>query len=116
MNQPPSLTPDQPTPPRDDVSAVRQTLRTLRAKGWVVTKLEYSDGEFYDGSLLGRRHYMNELLAEVMAVEDIFVHVQRGDESGWLYFVFGNDPEEVVCNSTTNVDDDLEDLYRKWVG
>lgn len=29
---------------------------------------------------------------------------------------FGNDPEEVVCNSVTNVDDDLQYIYRKWVG
>lgn len=78
--------------------------------------LEYSDGEIYDGTLLSRRHDMNELLMEVMAVDDIYVHVQRGSDKGWLYFVFGNSPEEVVANSSLNVDQDLQDLHRKWWG
>lgn len=116
MNHPPSLAPDRPKPPRDDASAVRQALSTLKGKGWVVTKLEYSDGEVYDGRVLSRRHDMNELMAEVMAVDDIFVHFRRGDDTGWLYFVFGNSPAEVVCNSSLNVDDELQDLHRKWWG
>lgn len=119
MNMPPSLS-KKPTPPRDERSAVRQTLNALKAKGWAVSGLEYSDGEVWDTSeksIIAMP--TEELLDEIFAVDDIFVHVTRVTrkyEKGWLYFVFGNSPEEVVCNSTTNVDDDLQELHQKWWG
>lgn len=112
MNQPPSVQPDRPTPPRDERSAVRQVLIALGKAGWSATGLEYSDGEFCDADVRDR----GDLESEIFAVDNVFMHVKRGDETAWLYFVFGNDPEEVVCNSSLNVDQDLQDLYRKWTG
>lgn len=112
MNQPPSVQPDRPTPPRDERSAVRQTLAALGKAGWSTTGLEYSDGEFCDEDVRNRA----DLEYEIFSVDDVFMHVKRNDETAWVYFVFGNDPEEVVCNMSTNLEDTLNPLFAKWMG
>lgn len=35
-------------------------------------------------------------------------------EDAWIRFVLGNEPEEVACDYTTNLDPDLSDIVDPW--
>lgn len=121
MTHPPSTLPEgtRPVPPRDDASGVRQTLRALARGGWKVTHLEYSDG---DRESIPHLCLEDELIELIMGVDDMFVHVVhvaadgQPDEPTWVYFVFGNSPEEVICNHTLNLSPVLDPLMKKWTG
>jgi hypothetical protein len=45
-------------------------------------------------------------------VDEAFVLLDN--EEAWIYFVLGNDPEEVACNYTTNLDPDLSNITDPW--
>ena len=121
MTQPPSTLPEgtRPVPPRDDVSGVRQTLRALTRGGWKVTHLEYSDG---DQEVIPNLCREDEMIELIMSTDDMFVHVrhvaadEQADELAWVYFVFGNSPDEVICNHTLNLSTVLDPLLKKWTG
>ena len=55
---------------------------------------------------------VHEALALVTSVDEAFVLFD--DESAWVYFVLGNEPEEVACNYTTNLDPDLSNITDPW--
>lgn len=42
------------------------------------------------------------------------LYVRKGDETGWVFFVLGNDPEEVINNHTINLSEPLDRLMDSW--
>lgn len=99
--------------PTTDRGGIEQAIRALRAAGW---ELDYvNDGE-------------EEILVDtepaaidaVMAVDQAWLHFKKREANGvvyatgWLFFVLGNDPDEVICDYTTNLDPTIEDLTRGW--
>lgn len=100
--------------PVDEISAVRQVLDELRTTGWKAVYLEYpcsSDlTEVWEFS-------PEQLLDEVTATDDVFVHVMHDEhkDAAWLLFVFGNDPDEVVADYTINLDDVMNPLAERWM-
>lgn len=83
--------------PTTDRAGIRRIIAALLADGWEPKFVEYSDGELV--KLSGRL----SAEAEVLAVDDAFLVVAKGDEEGWVRFVMGNDPEEVAADWTVNL-------------
>jgi len=51
----------------------------------------------------------------VMAVDNACVNVTTPQgENGWLYFVLGNDPEEVLCDHTQNMSQYVDPICDSW--
>lgn len=100
--------------PVDEISAVRQVLDELRTTVWKAVYLEYRHScdltEVWDFS-------PEQLLNEVMATYHVFVHVMHDEhkDAAWLLFVFGNDPEEVVADYTTNLNNVMDTLTERWM-
>jgi len=82
--------------PTSDEAGIRQVIRALKADGW---ELDFVfDGE-EEIPVTGER----EAIDAITAVDDAYLNVKRTSETGWVYFVLGNEPYEVVCNHTTNL-------------
>jgi len=59
----------------------------------------------------------NEATEMVMAVDEAYVFLNTPEgTSGYIYFVLGNDPEEVACDYTTNLSPDLDNIVDPWWG
>lgn len=86
--------------PTTDRGGVTQVVQALVADGW---RLELVD----DGDENITRTPVSAIDA-IMAVDDsrLYVSRHRDDDHayGWVRFVLGNSPEEVVCDFTTNLE------------
>lgn len=94
--------------PASDRAGITQIVRALDKTGWTPTYVDYGDGESVG------THGVQETVDEVMAVDDAFVIVQRGTGDGWVRFVMGNDPEEVVADYTLNLEDVIGPITKGW--
>lgn len=85
--------------PKDDRAGIRQTIKVLLDTGH--TLLYVNNGG--DDEVVKTAA---EALEECMAADEAYLHVQlpQGLSTGWVRFVLGNDPEEVVCDFTVNLD------------
>lgn len=102
--------------PTTDRGGIEQVIRALRAAGW---ELDFvCDGE-EDVPVKTEL----EATEEVLAVDDAYLNVKREfDETGqvrradtgYVYFVMGNDPDEVVCDYTTNLESVIGPLTTSW--
>jgi len=96
--------------PSTDQAGIRQTIRALRAAGYELT--EVFDGE--DRVLVQTEA---DALDAITAVEDAYLFVTHSADPvphTWVRFVLGNDPEEVVCDYTTNLEDVIGPLTESW--
>lgn len=93
--------------PSSDKAGIRHTIRVLTADGWTLTEVQSpgDDPEPVKGEA--------DALALITDLDDAFLVVERGDEVGWVRFVQGNDPIEVVCDYTVNLTAVVED-QRTW--
>lgn len=85
--------------PTTDAAGIRQTIRALVADGWTLDRVEFGDPEpepVYDDE--------TKAMAIITDLDDAFLVVTRGDQSGWVRFVMGNEPYEVVCDYTVNLE------------
>lgn len=99
------------TVPSSDTAGIRQTIHALRDAGW---ELDFvCDGE-EDIPITDE----NKAIADLTAVDQSYLNVKRtrdGQEvTGHVFFVLGNDPDEVICDYTTNLDPTISDLQRSW--
>lgn len=83
--------------PTSDRGGIQQVIRALKADAWELDFV-YDGGD--DDQPVSTE---TEAVNAVMAVDDAFLNFKRGDETGWVRFVLGNDPDEVVCDYTTNL-------------
>lgn len=97
--------------PSSDRAGIRQVVRALRGAGWVLI-------EVFDG---GDDHVPvaneTEAVDTITAVDDATLIVAEGTPTGprgWVRFVMGNDPEEVVCDHTLNLSSVLDPLTESW--
>lgn len=99
--------------PTTDRGGIEQVIRALRAAGW---ELDYVDDREEETLVTTEP----EAIAAIMAVDEAFLHLKKREangvvyETGYLFFVLGNDPEEVVCDYTTNLDPTVDELTRTW--
>ena len=82
--------------PSSDTAGIRQAIRALKADGWALAFV--LDGE--DDIPVTAE---TEAIEAITAVDDAYLHVRKGEARGWVRFVMGNDPDEVICDYTTNL-------------
>ncbi len=82
--------------PTTDRGGIQQTIRALVADGWALTYV-------FDGE--ERTAVANETAAieAITAVDESRLYVRRDGYKGWVHFVLGNSPEEIVADFTTNL-------------
>lgn len=98
--------------PTTDRGAITQILARLSESGWMPLWVDYNDDEVVPTTTV---HKATEA---VMEVDEAFVVVENKelDKRGWLCFVLGNDPDEVLCNNTANLEPALEWMKTEWWG
>ena len=92
--------------PSTDAAAMRHIIRALRADDWTLVKV-------FDGEEDVPVTNESEAIEAITAVDDAYLFVKRGEESGWVFFVLGNEPLEVACNYTTNLTA-VDRVTREW--
>ena len=95
--------------PKNDRAAVRQIVLALVEAGFTVNTVDYGDGET---ELV---HNVDDAIDEVMAVDESYLifHDSRGNDF-WVYFVLGNDPEEVVSDHSLSLGKIIDEVVREW--
>lgn len=99
--------------PRDDKDGVEQTWDAIVAAGFDVGVQDGACEEFYGLS-------KEQAVAEVMSCDEgFFIVMPKGEtdqskREGYVYFVFGNSPEEVINDHTTNIAYIIEPLSKRW--
>ena len=104
--------------PSSDSAGIRQSIRALRNAGYSLVAVD--DGGYYEpaegGDSDGDQIVSNETQAieAITAVDDARLFVKNGDVSGWVRYVMGNSPEEVICDYTVNLSHVLDALIDSW--
>lgn len=93
--------------PSTDSAAARQVIRALIADGWGLTHVWDGEEEVF---VTTEQTAMEALFAVDMA----HLHVSRGSERGWVWFVWGNAPDEAPADYTINLSDTLDPLTEEW--
>jgi|SRR5690606_24196318 len=96
--------------PSSDRAGIRQAIRALKTDDWEVSSV-WDGGEetFVKGE--------QEAIAAITAVDDARLYVVRrfGErEHGWVRFVLGNEPDEVMADWTVNLTA-LDALLDRWI-
>lgn len=106
--------------PTTERGAMQRIIRALKAVGWNVESV-------YDGAENIPLTDEQEAIKEVMGVDQAHMYFRRDvvttdaagkpsteHESGWIFFVLGNEPDEVANDYTTNLDPTVKTLIRSW--
>ena len=95
--------------PSSDTAAIRQVIRALKAADYPLVHV-------YDGEEEIEVTTETEAIDAITAVDDAYLYVRTPNRGilGWVRFVMGNDPEEVVCNHTTNLSPVIDPVTKAW--
>lgn len=94
--------------PSTDSAAIEATINALLADGWELVAV--NDGDDGNVAVVNRAQARRAITAVDMA----HLYVRKGDETGWVFFVLGNDPEEVINDHTINLSEPLGRLMDSW--
>lgn len=94
--------------PSNDREAVTLILQGLVDKGHRLTEVR---DDTWNPDDLTPVTTVAEAVDLVMAVDEAVVFL---DDNAWIFFVLGNDPEEVACDYTVNLDPDLSSIVDPW--
>lgn len=94
--------------PSNDREAITLILEGLTEKG-------IEPYEVYDSEEMIKVHTVEEAVEAVTAVDDasVYVRLPDGTES-FIYFVQGNDPEEVACDYGVTLSEFIEPITDPW--
>lgn len=101
--------------PTTDRGGIQQTIRTLKAGGW---DLDFVFDGGADIPVTGEQ----EAIDAIMSVDDAYLNVKvsseryqgRVNETGWVRFVLGNEPYEVINDYTVNLSDAIDPMTDMW--
>ena len=94
--------------PSTDSAAMRAILRSLVNGGCTLRQV-------FDGEDVTDVSSVAEALRVILAVDDATVSVWTPDgSSGWVWFVLGNSPEEVVADHTVNLSEWIDPVCHSW--
>jgi hypothetical protein len=94
--------------PTTDRAAIGHIIDGLIKAGWDLSTVN-------DGEEIHQTRTKAEAMDTITAVDMAHLFVNRGNsESGWVYFVLGNDPEEVVCDHTINLSAAIDPVTDPW--
>lgn len=98
--------------PGTDKAGVRQTIRALRNADHVIHGVQDGAGEVHK---FKRDASEDDIIAEVMSCDDGYLLVTLpGGSTSHVYFVFGNDPAEVVCDYGISLEPVVGPLTTSW--
>lgn len=93
--------------PTTDRGGIQQVIRTLKAAGYELDSVW--DGE--ESTPVSTEH---EALEVIMNLDQATLYVNvLGVTVGHVFFVLGNDPDEVVCDYTVNLTE-VDTLISSW--
>ena len=97
--------------PSSDKAGIRQVIRALRKAGYTLTGGH--DGEdFFEVPADASE---DVLIEHLTACDDSTLHTWKdGERNSHVYFVLGNDPEEVVCDYGMSLEPVLGPLTESW--
>lgn len=97
------------TTPSSDRAAATQIIRGLIHAGW-------RPDFVYDGEEDIDVVTVTQALDAIFAVDMAHLNVKHPTtgEKGWVWFVLGNSPEEVVADHTVNLSDAIDPITRGW--
>jgi hypothetical protein len=95
--------------PTSDESAIRLTIRALRAAGYSLQCVD-------DGEEEVKVRTEAEALEAITAVDSahLYLTTSDGEHAGWVWFVLGNEPFEVVSDHTLTLSHALDPLLESW--
>jgi hypothetical protein len=100
------------TAPSSDKAGVRQTIRALRAADHKIDAVEDGASEVHT---FAHDASEDDIIAELMSCDDGYLIVRLPDgKVSHVYFVFGNDPEEVICDHGVSLSPVLDPLTESW--
>lgn len=94
--------------PSSDRAGVKKTYRALTEAGYSIVVVDGEGEEF---------HNLNKVEAtnEVMSCDDgYFVAYKDGERVGFVWFVYGNDPAEVISDHSVSLSHVLDPLTAEW--
>lgn len=95
--------------PTTDREAATQIIDSVLAAGWGL--LFVHDGE-EDVHVNTRDEALEAIFAVDMA--HLFAQHTGTDNTGWIWFVLGNEPDEVVCDHTVNLSNAIDRVTDRW--
>lgn len=98
--------------PSNDREAITLVLEGISQKGVTITEV------MDDTWCPDERTQVTEVQEAIdlcCGVDEAYVFVELEDHStGWIRFVLGNDPEEVVCDHTVNLSEFIDPIVTPW--
>lgn len=94
--------------PSNDREAVSLIIDGLTKRGVTLDRV-------YDGEEDVPTPTKDEALSAIFSVDQAHLHVNLPDgDTGWIFFVLGNEPIEVVCDCTVNVSPFIDPTVNPW--
>jgi len=96
--------------PTSDRAGITQTIDALLAGGYHLVAVNDSEERIPVETKA-------EALEAIMGVDDAVLIVAEGTPTGpkgWVRFVLGNDPDEVICDYTISLDSVIDPLMDRW--
>jgi hypothetical protein len=97
--------------PSSDRDGIVQTIRALKGSGWVLV------GVYDGGDGIEAVSTEAEAVEAIMAVDDAFLYVAEGTQTGlqrWVRYVMGNEPFDVICDHHVGLSSVLDPLTDGW--
>lgn len=107
--------------PSNDKEAITLILQGMTSMGYTVTSVQQDIRDKYDQILVSEPEQAAALVCECDEGL-VYLNLPNSDTAddgsegwdGYIYFVLGNEPEEVACDYTTNLDPDLDNIISPW--
>ena len=98
--------------PSNDHEAITLILEGLSQKGLTITEV-MDDTWCPDERTVVTT--VQDAIDLACGVDEAYVYVLTpDDQNGWIRFVLGNDPEEVVCDHTVNLSEFIDPIVNPW--
>lgn len=98
--------------PSSDKAAIRQVIRALRKAGYTITGGHDGEDFFEVPADVSEDTLIDDYLT---VCDDSTLHTWKdGEGNSHVYFVLGNDPEEVVCDHGVSLSPVLDPLTEGW--
>lgn len=100
--------------PSSDKAAIRQVIRALRKAGYTLTGGHDGEDFFEVAADVSEDTLIDDYLT---VCDDSTLHTWKDDadpKNSHVYFVLGNDPEEVVCDYGVSLEDVIGPLTEGW--
>lgn len=97
--------------PTSDRNAATEIIRGVIHGGWRLDRV-------FDGEEDIDVTTVTQALDAIFAVDMAHLHVKHptSGDTGWIWFVLGNDPDEVVADHTVNLSDAIDPVTDGWWG